>query len=49
MIRFGALSSPSNQRGFGPTTEVEVMLNDPFQLVLALILVIIIGIFEELR
>jgi hypothetical protein len=37
------------KRGFGPIIEVKVMLNDPFQLVLALILVIIIEIFEELR
>jgi hypothetical protein len=36
-------------RGFGPIIEVKVMLNDPFQLVLALILVIIIEIFEELK
>ena len=37
------------KRGFGPIIEVQVMPNDPLELVIALILVIIIGIFEELK
>jgi hypothetical protein len=37
------------KRGFGPIIEVKVMPNDPIELVLALILAVLIMIFEELK